>query len=164
MVHVVVCDCDWRNRRDEYDGDERFRAARGDRYATGDGVAEVADREQGSCRHAVIRAGKFIADSSWLGSDYHLRYSDAAQASAAVHAIPVSAIALYTGKGRSTAHGTLIRELVAVRRDWSCIHSERTWHGQVGLWTSSRLPQPNEIRLPEMNLMRKLGRNIFAEF
>lgn len=126
-------------------------------------VAEVAAREQGSYRHGVIRAGKFLADSSWGGSDYKLRYSDAAQASAAVRAIPISAIALYTGEGRSNAHAELVQQFVSENGDWVCVQSERAAKGQVVLWASRYRPT-KPVRLPEINLMRKLGRNISAEF
>jgi hypothetical protein len=125
-------------------------------------VAEIADRDHGSYGHAVIRAGKFIADSSWLGSDYRLRYSDVAEVDAAIRAIPISAIALYVGEGRSTAHGVLVQQLV-VNGDWVCARYERTAKGQVALWTSI-LRRAKQVRLPEINLMRKLGRNISAEF
>src|SRR6185369_13137488 len=92
-------------------------------------VAEVAERENGSCNHAVIRAGKFVADSSWLGSDYKLRYLNTVQASAAVRAIPISAIALYKAQGRSNAHGALIKQLVEANGDWLCFHAERATQG-----------------------------------
>jgi len=63
-------------------------------------VAEIADREGGDYGHAVIRAGKFIADSSWLGLDYKLRYANKAQVISAMRSIPVSAIVLYARDGR----------------------------------------------------------------
>jgi hypothetical protein len=126
-------------------------------------VAEVADREHGSYRHAVIRAGKFLADSSWGGSDYKLRYQDAAQVSAAIRAIPISAIALYTGEGRSNAHAALVQQFIFENEDWVCVQSEGAAKGQVALWVSRNRPT-RPVRLPEINLMRKLGRNISAEF
>lgn len=126
-------------------------------------VAEVADREHGNCSHAVVRAGKFIADSSWLGLDYKLRYSDVAQANEALRSIPISAIALYRGEGRSNAHGALIADLLRVEGDWQSIHSERQRGGEVELW-ASRTPREKEVRLPDIDLTRKLGRSISAEF
>ncbi len=126
-------------------------------------VAEMADREQGAYRHAVIRAGKFMADSSWLGSDYKLRYSDTAEVAAAIRDIPISAIVLYTDEGRSNPHGQLIKRLTSISTDWLLVHSERAAEGDIGLWIS-RHRRSGEVRLPPINLARKLGRSISAEF
>ncbi len=126
-------------------------------------VAEVADREHGSYRHAVIRAGKFIADSSWLGKDYKLRYSDTAQVNAVIQAVPISAIVLYTCEGPSNAHAPLLQQLVSGNGNWVCAQSQRTAKGRVRLWVS-RLRSAQPVRLPEINLMRTLGRSISAEF
>ena len=126
-------------------------------------VAEVADREDGSYRHAVIRAGKVIADSSWRGSDYKLRYSDTAEVSAALSGIPISAIAFFTGEGRSNAHAELVQQFVSENGDWACVRSDRVAKGRVALWVPRRCPT-KPVRLPEIDLMRKLGRNISAEF
>lgn len=127
-------------------------------------VAEMAERENGNYRNAVIRAGKFIADSSWLGSDYKLKYSDAVSANTALQEIPIAAIVLYTHAGPSSAHAALIRQVVTANKgEWLCTYTERTGQGSVELWTLASQPLKS-VRLPEIDLRRKLGRTISADF
>ncbi len=127
-------------------------------------VAEIASREGGNYGHAVLRAGKIIEDSSWLGSERRLLYSGPDQVSRALRAIPISAVVLYTGASASNAHLPLVRE--TLRRDpegWNCQYAETTNRGHIELFVATSL-QKQQIRLPELDMRRTLGRTIQAEF
>lgn len=127
-------------------------------------VAEVASLEGGDLRHAVIRAGKLIADSSWLGSHYQLLYSDPGQALAVVEAIPISAIILYTGAGTATGHCQVLHSMVdANAAKWFRVRVEEASQGRIEFFLATPLPA-GAVRLPRINLRRSLGRDISAEF
>jgi hypothetical protein len=127
-------------------------------------VAEVASLEGGNFQHAVIRAGKLIADSSWLGSHYQLLYSDPGQALAVVEAIPISVIVLYTGPGTATSHCQVLHRMVdANSTKWSLVRAEETYQGRIEFFVATPLPT-RAVRLPSINLRRSLGRDISAEF
>lgn len=127
-------------------------------------VAEVASLEGGDLQHAVIRAGKLIADSSWLGSHYRLLYSDPVQALAVVEDIPISAIILYTGAGTATGHCQVLHRMVnANSTKWSRVRAEEAYRGRIEFFVATPLPT-RPVRLPKINLRRSLGRDISAEF
>jgi 4-amino-4-deoxy-L-arabinose transferase-like glycosyltransferase len=126
--------------------------------------AEVASLEGGSFQHAVIRAGKLIADSSWLGSHYRLLCSDPVQALVAVEAIPISAIVLYTGRGTATGHCQVLHRMVdANGTKWSRVRAEEVYRGRIEFFVATPLPTRG-VRLPKINLHRSLGRDVSAEF
>jgi hypothetical protein len=127
-------------------------------------VAEVAAAEKGSFRHAVLRAGKLVGNSSWLGRGYRLRFGDTQQLSQALREIPVSAIVLQTSGERWNGHSRLIREMTTsdVLR-WSREALESNIHGQLELF-SLRTQSAAPIRLPPSDLGLKLGRDIAAPF
>jgi hypothetical protein len=127
-------------------------------------VAEIASRENGHFNHAVLRAGKILEDSSWLGSERRLLYTEPDQVSRALRAIPISAVVLYTGVSSSNAHLPLVKE--TLRKDpqgWSCQGADTTDRGQIDLFVSTSLRR-QQVRLPELDLRRTLGRTIQAEF
>jgi hypothetical protein len=129
-------------------------------------VAEVAERENANFDHAIVRAGKFMADSSWMGSDYRPRYATKAEASAAIRSVPISQIVLYKGNdvARSTVHAQLLDQMISNERAvWSCFRSELTARGRIEVLTAKWHPS-DQIRLPSIDMNRKLRRSIIAEF
>jgi hypothetical protein len=127
-------------------------------------VAEIASREAGNYSHAVLRAGKILEDSSWLGSERKLLFSKPDQVGKALGAIPISAVVLYTGVGSSNDHLPLVKQ--TLRDDpagWIRQYAETTDRGQIELFVSTSL-RKQPIRLPELDLRRTLGRTIHAEF
>jgi hypothetical protein len=127
-------------------------------------VAEVAAREHADFHHAVVRAGKLLADSSWMGTDYKLRYTDPAEVAGLMNSIPISRLVLYLGGARPMSHARLIEQVVAAHPDdWNLL-ADQPVHGGVVEIFAARMPRPGPVRLPQIDLRRKLGRNISAEF
>jgi hypothetical protein len=127
-------------------------------------VAEIASRENADYRHAVIRAGKFVASSSWLGRDYKLIYSDPSQLMAAIREVPVSAVVLYVGRVIVNAHGPLIGNLMAANSgEWVKVQSQANGRDRIECFRSRVLPE-GPVQLPSIDLSRKLGRTVSAEF
>lgn len=127
-------------------------------------VAELAAREKADFHHAIIRAGKFLADSSWMGTDYKLRYTDPKEVHALLDAIPVSCAVLYVGKARPDSHARLIKDVLMENAgEWNLIHSQPSAPGKIEVF-ALRTPSQGPVRLPQIDLHRKLGRSISAEF
>jgi hypothetical protein len=127
-------------------------------------VAELAAREKANFHHAVIRAGKLLADSSWMGTDYKLRYTDPEEVHALLGAIPVSSAVLYVGKPRPNSHARLIKDVLLENAgEWKLIDSQPAGPGKIEVF-ALRTPSPGPVRLPQIDLYRKLGRSISAEF
>jgi len=127
-------------------------------------VAEIASRENADYRHAVIRAGKLFASSSWAGSDYKLLYSDPSQVMAVIRGIPVSAIVLYVGNASANAHGPLIKNLMSENSgEWVNVQSQPDGPGRIEYFRS-RVRPAEPVHLPSIDLSRKIGRTISAEF
>lgn len=126
-------------------------------------VAEIASRENGNFSHAVIRAGKLLADSSWSGSGYKAIYPEA-KIDDVLRSIPVSAVVLYTGKGAANVHGPLLeRSLHEHPLEWTASDDWKASNGEI-LLLSSRTHARNDVQLPPIDLNRKLGRAISAAF
>ena len=126
-------------------------------------VAEIASRENGNLNHAVIRAGKLLADSSWTGSDYKLIYPED-RIDDILRSIPVSAVVLYVGKGGTNGHGPLVeRSMSEHPLEWAPIEDWKLNSGKVQLMFS-RGQVSKILQLPPINLDRKLGRRLAAQF
>jgi hypothetical protein len=126
-------------------------------------VAEVAAREEANFGHAVIRAGKLLADSSWNGTEYTLRYQNADMVENSLSSIPVSAIVTYMGKVRRNSHAALVREVVAENNKWMLLSAWPEPPGAVELYMSLDRPA-HPVRLPQIDLRRKIGRSVSSEF
>ncbi len=127
-------------------------------------VAEMAAGENGNFGHAVLRAGKIISESSWLGFDYSLRYSDTDHVSAALDAIPVSVIVLCREHSTSASrHSQLLERMIAGNPDdWREVVLPSNGAG-IDLFRPITLSN-KAVQLPVLDLRRKLGRNIVARF
>lgn len=127
-------------------------------------VAEVAARERANFRHAVIRGGKLLADSSWTGADYKLLYTEPHAMRASLDAIPISAIIVYSGKVLRRNHATLVQELLAADvSEWQRQPDAAGATENIQFYL--RLNKPSgPVRLPTIDLHRKLGRNVSAVF
>jgi len=127
-------------------------------------VAEMADVEHANYNHAVIRAGKFMADSSWSGSGYRLSYAGAQSAGAALNRIPVSAIILSrTGNEAATPHSHLVEEVIAADPDRWGLEMSYADPLRVELFCA-RMRAQKDVELPAANLRRKLDRSFASAF
>jgi len=127
-------------------------------------VAEVAEQESGNFQHAVVRGGKLLADSSWLGSNYRLVHTDPEEVRETLAAIPISVIVLYKSNSHApTLHyGVLERMLDVDANAWQSTQYAAP-EGSVELFRSV-CHSGKPVQLPVINLSRKLGRNISSIF
>ena len=127
-------------------------------------VAEVAERTHGQLSRAIIRAGKLLADSSWRGRGYALRYSDSSNLDNLLRSIPIAAIVVYTEGSYRNPHSALVeRYLADAGPEWTLIDSRPSGNGQVQTFLCARRPSKT-VDLPPIDLTRKLGRSINAKF
>jgi len=127
-------------------------------------VAEIAERERGQFSHAIIRGGKLLADSSWAGREYALRYREPLQLDDLFRSIPVAAIVMYTEGAHQNPHSALVgRYLADAGPGWIPMESQPSGNGRVQIFLCADRSS-KKIELPSINLVRKLGRNVRAEF
>jgi hypothetical protein len=127
-------------------------------------VAEIAERERGQFSHAIIRGGKLLADSSWAGREYALRYREPSQLDDLFRSIPVAAIVMYTEGAHQNPHSALVgRYLADAGPGWIPMESQPSGYGRVQIFLCADRSS-KKIELPSINLVRKLGRNVRAEF
>jgi hypothetical protein len=127
-------------------------------------VAEVAERTHGQFSKAIVRAGKLLADSSWLGREYTLRYTDSSNLDNLLRSIPIAAIVLYTEGSFRNPHSALMeRYLANAGPEWALINSRPSGNGQVQTFLCTHRPSKS-VELPSIDLTRKLGRSINAKF
>jgi hypothetical protein len=127
-------------------------------------VAEMAEREHARFSHAIIRGGKLLADSSWLGREYSLRYREPSKLDELFRSIPVAAIVLYTEGVQRSAHSVLVQRYLAnAGPEWIPIDSRPSGKGQVQIFLRTDRPV-KAIELPSIDLLRKLGRSVTAKF
>jgi hypothetical protein len=126
-------------------------------------IAELVALNQADLGRAVIRGGKFISDSSLLGTEYRLRFDDPTKLSQSLQDIPVATIVNFNGSNRQTPHSQLLKAALRLDDTWVLRDS-----GSAGIGTYEvfALKQPVEraVHLPSVDLSRKLGRNVETPF
>jgi hypothetical protein len=68
-------------------------------------IAEMANRERDRSGY-ILRASKLLAQSTWMGENYHALYKDADAVMTALDGLPIEYVITHSGAGRSLPHHT----------------------------------------------------------
>jgi hypothetical protein len=127
-------------------------------------VSEMAEHEQQRFDHIVLRAGKQVASSSWLGTGYQLRYKTTKELMQALIAVPVTGLVLDTVDTASKPHHELLRQMVReYAADWKRIDSAAGPGEHVEVYELVR-PVPHDRMKVQIDMTPKLNRVIGGEF
>jgi 4-amino-4-deoxy-L-arabinose transferase-like glycosyltransferase len=127
-------------------------------------VSEMAEHEQKRFDHVVLRAGKQIATSSWLGTGYELRYRTTKELMQALVSVPVSGLVLDTVSTGSKPHHDLLRQMVReYAADWKRLDYATGPGEQVEVYALTR-PVPRDRMNIQIDMTPKLNRVIGGVF
>lgn len=126
-------------------------------------VAELAALNQADMQRAVIRAGKFVADSSWLGAGYTLTFRDPQALRQAMDAVPVSSVVLFTGAKPGNKHSALLDVTLHWWPGWQLSPPPGSSDASYALWHRDD-PADRPVVMPSANLVRKIGKSVQMPF
>lgn len=131
-------------------------------------VAEMAEHGR-LFDHIVLRAGKQLARSDWLGRNYRLLYPGVDEVHQALTAIPVNVVVLHTAGGSKPHHDLLRKALRDYASEWqrvSGIDARRSGESSGETIEVYRLRRPivPGTRKVEVEMSEKLNRTISGVF